>query len=163
MSFRCRIFGFPGDAEKRMRQYISEHDLDGKVDLVDYVEPAAFIATYRTATVFVMPTIASPGESTDGLPNVVLEAMACGLPVIASRAAGIPEAIEDDQSGILVEPCNPSELALAIAKALADEPLRSRLASVARRVVQERFDLRKCGDRLYRTLMDTDNLGPSER
>jgi glycosyltransferase involved in cell wall biosynthesis len=65
----------------------------------------------------------------DGVPNVLLEAMAVGVPVIAGAAGGVAEAVEDGQSGLLVEPESPELLADAIERVLGDSELRARLVA----------------------------------
>jgi colanic acid/amylovoran biosynthesis glycosyltransferase len=83
--------------------------------------------------------IASSGDA-EGLPSVIPEAMADGIPVIASQQAGIAEAVEHGATGLLVPPAEPRALAEAI-RALVDQPdLRRTLAIAARRVAHERFD-----------------------
>lgn len=77
----------------------------------------------------------------DGLPNVLREAMALGTPVVASRLAGIPEALDDGRCGILVPPKDVGALADAIAKLLADQSLRAQYARAGRLHVERRFDL----------------------
>jgi len=72
----------------------------------------------------------------ENFPYAVLEAMACGKPVVASRVGGIPEQIEDGVSGLLVEPDSPQELAEAILRLLSDEALRRRLGQAARQRVE---------------------------
>ena len=77
----------------------------------------------------------------DGLPNVLREAMALGTPVVASRLAGIPEALDNGACGILVPPKDVSALADAIATLLGDESLRHQYARAARAHVERSFDL----------------------
>jgi L-malate glycosyltransferase len=72
----------------------------------------------------------------------ITEAMAAGVPVIATRAGGIPEIVVDGESGLLVAPGSVEELALALARLASDEPMRDRLGQAARRRTEERFDVR---------------------
>jgi glycosyltransferase involved in cell wall biosynthesis len=90
----------------------------------------------------------------DGLPNVVREAMALGTPVVASRVAGIPDALEDG-CGLLVEPCNAPALSDAIERLLADPAERRSIAIRARRRVEDHYDLWRNGARLARLLRTT--------
>jgi glycosyltransferase involved in cell wall biosynthesis len=90
-------------------------------------------ALLRGATVFVLPS------HFEALPMAVLEAMAAGLPVVATRVGGIPDAIEDGRDGVLVAPHDPAALAAALDGLLADAPRRARLAVAARRRATETF------------------------
>lgn len=83
-------------------------------------------------------------ELGDGLPNVVREAMALGTPVVGTRVAGLPDALEDG-CGVLVPPRNPAALADAIAGLLRDSRARQEIAFRARRRVEERYDVRQNG------------------
>jgi glycosyltransferase involved in cell wall biosynthesis len=85
--------------------------------------------------VFVLPSLY------EGLPNAVLEAMACGLPVVATKVDGTPEAVIDGQSGILVPPADPKRLEEALVRVLSDAPLRRRLGRGARKRVETDFAL----------------------
>lgn len=91
----------------------------------------------------------------DGLPNVLREAMALGTPVIASRVAGIPEALDDGRCGILVPPKDVAALANAIATLLADAALRGTFADRARRHTEQHFDLMRNGAHLAELLRAT--------
>jgi glycosyltransferase involved in cell wall biosynthesis len=84
----------------------------------------------------------------EGLPRVILEAMAMRVPVVASSVGGIPEAVEDGCSGLLVPPDNPDALAAALARVLEDETLASSLGEAGRRRVVDEFDARIGWDRL---------------
>jgi glycosyltransferase involved in cell wall biosynthesis len=77
----------------------------------------------------------------EGMPVSVLEAMAAGLPIVASRVGGVPEQIADGESGLLVEPGDPDELAAALARLTHDADLRHRLGAAARARAEQAFDL----------------------
>jgi glycosyltransferase involved in cell wall biosynthesis len=79
----------------------------------------------------------------DGIPVVLMEAMLAGVPVISCRISGIPELIEDGQSGLLAEPENPAELAGAIARLLSDDHLQNDFRTNAKAKVQAEFELSK--------------------
>lgn len=87
----------------------------------------------RRAEVFVLPSYY------EGLPVGLLEAMACGVPVIATRVGGIPDVIEDRVNGLLVEPGEPQALARALVAVLTDEALRRRLREAAHKSVFRRY------------------------
>lgn len=80
----------------------------------------------RRAECFAMPSLS------EGMPMALLEAMAYGMAIVATRAGGIPELVEDGVSGLLVEPGDPAALAAALARLAADTELRERLAAAAR-------------------------------
>ena len=77
----------------------------------------------------------------EGAPISILEAMATGLPVVASAVGGVPEIVDDGTTGVLVPPGDPAALAAAIEPLLADATLRDRLGDAGRARVRERFDL----------------------
>jgi len=77
---------------------------------------------YRDYDLFVLPT--GPGE---GIPRVLLEAMAGGLPIVTTRVAGIPSLIADEQNGLLIPAATAADVAAAIARLIDDGPLRRRL------------------------------------
>jgi glycosyltransferase involved in cell wall biosynthesis len=82
--------------------------------------------------------VATPSRS-EGLPLALLEAMATGLPVIATPVGGVPEAVTDGMTGLMVNPDDPSALAAAMIRLLDDATLRDRLGSAARRTIEQRF------------------------
>ena len=79
----------------------------------------------------------------DGIPNVLIEAAACGLPIVTTPVSGIPELIADERTGLLVRPCDPAALADAIERLLQSATLRDRVRTNARKKVEEAFDLRR--------------------
>ena len=105
---------------------------------------AALLREYRQATVFCLPCRVSDDGDRDGIPNVLVEAMASGLPVVTTNVSGIPELVEHGVNGLLVAPGDVRGVADALLRIHRDAGLAARLAVGARSVVAERFD----GDRL---------------
>jgi len=87
----------------------------------------------RASDLFVLPTY------NEGLPNALLEAMACGLPVIATNVGGIPEVVRHGQNGILIEARNVNTLYQSIEKMLADPEIARNMGSSANRLIQQNF------------------------
>jgi glycosyltransferase involved in cell wall biosynthesis len=91
--------------------------------------------------VFALPCIVTANGDRDGIPNVLLEAMASGVPVVATPVSGIPELIEAERDGLLVEPNSPEKLADAIDRLLKQPELGERLARAARSKIEARFSV----------------------
>jgi len=87
---------------------------------------------FRAADAVAVPSVRDEKGNVDGLPNVLLEAMALGRPVVATRIAGIPDVLEDDRNGLMVAPASEDELAAAIARLHGDRALGARLGEAAR-------------------------------
>lgn len=87
---------------------------------------------YRAADVFVLPAIHDPRGNVDGLPNVILEAMASGLPIVASGISGIPIAVENGREGLLVAEKDSVALSQALARLMVDSDLRVSQGGAAR-------------------------------
>jgi len=93
----------------------------------------------KGALAICVPSVAAQTGDSEGLPNVVLEAMACAVPVIGSNVAGIAEAVEHDNNGFLVPPADPPAIATVARQLLGDPALRSRMGLAARAAATERF------------------------
>ncbi len=98
---------------------------------------------YRNADLFVLGCeIASDGDR-DGIPNVLLEGMAMGVPVVATNISAIPELVENGKTGLLVPPGQPHRMAEAMWRMLSDVKLRSRVIAAARQCMAQGFDNRQ--------------------
>ncbi|HDM79293.1 MAG TPA: glycosyltransferase [Deltaproteobacteria bacterium] len=107
-----------------------------EIRFVPYQRDSAIVAQYyQAADLYVH------AAKVDTFPNTVLEALACGTPVVATAVGGIPEQIEDGVTGFLVPPGDPQAMADRILKLLTDQELRRRIAHRAAEVARERFDL----------------------
>ncbi|MGH3937432.1 MAG: glycosyltransferase family 4 protein [Pseudonocardiaceae bacterium] len=102
----------------------------------------------RAASMLVAPCVHAVDGDRDGLPTVLLEAMALGTPCVSTPVTGIPEAVLHDRTGLLVPERNATALADAIAALLDNPPLRIRLATAARAHLEEYFDRRVQAARL---------------
>jgi glycosyltransferase involved in cell wall biosynthesis len=106
------------------------------------------LEAYRAADLFVLASRIAPDGDRDGLPNVLLEAGAQELAIVASRVAAVPELIEDGVNGCLVPPEDPSALAQALAALIGDSAARMRLGRAGRCRVLDRFAMEPGIDRL---------------
>ncbi len=109
------------------------------------------LALYARASVFSLPCVVAPNGDRDGLPTSVLEAMACGLPVVTTTVNGLEEAVIDGRTGLVVPERDPEALAAALDRVLSDPELGARLAEAARLHVESSFSLAQ-SVRLLRTL-----------
>jgi glycosyltransferase involved in cell wall biosynthesis len=127
----------------------------GVADRVEFLGPrthAELPSLYHGADIVVVPSVIDSSGDRDGLPNVVLEAMACGLPVIGSDVAAIPTAIEHRVTGMLVEPGTVHGLAKAINELAEDAELRTQLGINARSRAERQFGLTACTTRFLSIL-----------
>jgi glycosyltransferase involved in cell wall biosynthesis len=95
------------------------------------------------AGVFALPSVVTARGDRDGIPVALMEAMACGIPVVSTRVSGIPELVEDGVSGLVALPGSADDLARCLALLLNDIELGGRLAIKAREQVEREFDIQK--------------------
>ena len=130
-AFACEIVGY-GEEQARLQAQIDRLGLAGQVRLLGKLAREQVISRYAHAAAYVQPSrIAADGDR-DGIPNVLLEAMAMGLPVVATRVSGIPELVGDGFNGLLVQADEPAALADAITRLLKQPALCADLGCRAR-------------------------------
>jgi glycosyltransferase involved in cell wall biosynthesis len=148
---RMRIVGFDRAREPEVVELFAAQGVLEFVDFVGVKAAAELAPFYARAGVLVVPS------AYEGLPLVVLEAMRSGLPVVATRVSGHPEAIVDGENGFLVDVDRPDQMAARCVEILRHRDLRRRLGETARQTVRERFSMdRQVSDylALYRQLTD---------
>ncbi len=121
-----------GPEKEALRAQIRRLGLEGRVHLPGYLDDMPGV--YQDLDLMVLPSY------TEGLPNVVLESLAMGVPVIATRVGGTPDIISDDVSGVLIEPNSPETLAVKIAEFLDSRERFHRMAAAGRANVIANFD-----------------------
>ena len=146
---RCVILG-EGEERGKLEELIESNGLSGQVLLAGAMRQEEVRAYYRRACVFALPCADSADGNRDGIPNVLMEAMASGLPVITTTNSGQAELIRHGVHGLLVPPHAPDELASAIVRVCEDEILWKRLAAAARTRIVEDFDNRRTIEPLVR-------------
>jgi len=143
LDFTCIIVGERGSAYEAIARQIDDLGLREVVQLASAVPQDQLREVYRAARVFALPCQVMEDGDRDGIPNVLAEAMAMGVPVVSTRISGIPELIEDGRHGVLVESRDADALADALRRVLTDDALHARLARAGRFQICEVFDSRR--------------------
>jgi glycosyltransferase involved in cell wall biosynthesis len=140
-----------GPMSKRLRRYVRDTDLDAYVRFIG--REAKVFNLLNTVDIVVLPSLCQ-----EDFPNVTLEAMSLGKPVIGTRLSGIPEQIDDGVTGLIVTPGDVAELAAAIYKLMSTPELRHSMADAARQRFNHAYSapiaVRRYKD-LYRLLLKT--------
>jgi glycosyltransferase involved in cell wall biosynthesis len=141
--FQCRIVAGSRDRWDELSAQVRELGLEEHVVLEGPLENEAVRGWYRRATVFALPCVVAGDGDRDGIPNVLVEAAATGVPIVSTAVSGIPELVRDGDTGLVVPERDAEALASAIARLLDAPELRERLRTRARARVEECFDLRR--------------------
>lgn len=142
LQFRCVIVGRGPDKDRLQRQ-IAAAGLDSTVELRDAMPQERLLELMQQASAVVLPCVVSASGDRDGLPTVLLEGLAMGLPAISTMITGVPEIIEHERTGLLAPPENPKELAYAMEQILLEPQLGRRMGAEGRLKAEREFDLCK--------------------
>jgi glycosyltransferase involved in cell wall biosynthesis len=140
-NIQCTIIG-EGPMKKQLTSYIKKNELQGAVQLVGFVPQKEIRRHFENSDMFVLPSIIAENGDMDGLPNVILEAMAMGVPVISTPVSAIPEAIEDRITGLLVKEKDEIAMANAILELKNNKMLYKEIATNGRKKIYEKFDMK---------------------
>ncbi|MFQ5570222.1 MAG: glycosyltransferase family 4 protein, partial [Rhodothermales bacterium] len=153
LRYTCQIIG-SGLLEADLRARIVQLGLQDQVRMPGPRPQRDVIDHIRQAAVFAAPCVIGQDGNRDGLPTVLLEAMALGTPCISTDVTGIPEVLRDGETGLMVPRHHPEALADALERLLFDASLRTRLAGQARRLIEAEFDIHRNAARI-RSVFET--------
>lgn len=143
-----------GPEEQALRDRAASLGLAGAVTFAGRQSEAATLETIAKADILVMASLM------EGLPIVLMEAMALGTAIVAPRLAGIPELVDDGRTGLLYTPANWGELQSTIERLLTDEGLRGRLVEAAFKTIVDEYDVAKSAETLK--ILFTDDASGQE-
>lgn len=160
---RAATLWLVGDGPERaaLEALARERGVADRVRFLGELTHEQLLPLYRRAWLLVAPSRVLANGRRDGIPNVIVEAMAMGLPCVGTRAGGIEEAIVPGETGALAEPGDPASLAAAIEGVLADPAGLARLGSAARQRALARFDAARSFER-YFALFEGRGAEPSD-
>ncbi len=141
-AFRLRIIG-DGPLRETLETQIDTLDLRGHVEIAGTQPQEKLVGMMAQASLAVLPCIVSQSGDRDGLPTVLLEAMALGLPVVTTTVSGGPEIVAHGKTGMLVEPGDPIGLAATIEALLANPKALAEMSVAARRRAEDLFSLNR--------------------
>lgn len=148
VSFECLLIG-DGPEMARLQSLVAELQLQDEVRFTGAIPTDQVHSYFLASNVIVVPSVYAKDGERDGIPTVLFEAMACGVPAVASAISGIPELIEHGVSGLLVPERDEEHLASAIQTLLEDPELRARLRRNGRQKILKEFDVRLNAIRLW--------------
>lgn len=156
--YECTVAG-SGPLEETLREQVSELGLSDRITITGKPITQEKLPEFmRSGDIYCLPCVWALDGDVDGLPQMLMEAMACGLPVISTPVTGIPDLVIDGETGLLVQPKNAEQLADVLYTLLRDRQLRQRLAHQGRAFVTKQFNIETSLDSLvgkFRTALGT--------
>lgn len=133
-----------GPLVDKLGKIVHESGYKDRFEFLGHVEKNKLIELYQNATIFILPS------HYEGLPTTLLEAMSCGLPVVATAVSGNLDVLDSKKNGILVPTKSPEKMARAVSSLLDDENLRTKLGIAARKTIEEKFTWDTLSDKILR-------------
>jgi glycosyltransferase involved in cell wall biosynthesis len=143
LDFTGDIFGWDGPQKEEILDLHAKYKLGDRVKINGYIPHPELIERMKEADIFVLPCVRQKDSHQDGLPNVLIESLAVGVPVISTDISGIPELVINMETGILIRPRDVHSLVRAIKTLYLDPELRQRLGRKGRQKILEEFDVKK--------------------
>jgi len=162
LDFRFNHIG-SGDQQEAVGRLVGKLGLGERVRFLGTLPHHEVLGHYRRSHCFVLACKIAPNGDQDGIPNVLIEAMAAGVPVLSTRVSAIPELIEHGVTGTLVDPADPPALARALAAILTRPAAYRALLESARARVERSFDNRRCITKLRQLFQQALAAAPASR
>jgi glycosyltransferase involved in cell wall biosynthesis len=140
LDFRCRVIG-GGEDRPMLEQLIAELSLQEHVELLGPQPEDAITRLLPTADCYVQPSIITESGKMEGIPVALMEAMACGLPVVATQLSGVPELVRPNETGYLVPPADVAALAAGLTLVANDLDSARQHGAAGRTLVLDAFNL----------------------
>lgn len=157
LSFTCHLVG-DGPLREAIAERIRNAKLQNDVMMYGPLSRPVVREMQREMDIAVLPSVKGARGDMEGIPVSLMEAMACSLPVVSTRLSGIPELVQDGETGFLVPPEDAAALADALQRLASDASLRQRMGEAGRKVVERDYDIRKNTASLAELLLShTDN------
>jgi colanic acid/amylovoran biosynthesis glycosyltransferase len=153
--FTCEIIG-DGPQRADLEARIAALRLAGRVRLAGALPRPDVVRALQSAAVSALPCIVADDGDRDGLPTVLVEAMALGTPCVSTDVTGVPEVVRHGETGLCVAQRDPSALAEALDQLLNDPVLREHLAGNARTMIERDFDVDRNAEQLRALFMAAD-------
>lgn len=142
-NWRLKIVG-EGDLRPHYEELSDRLNIKKQVEFTGKLNGAELVRAFQNADLFILPSI----NSNEAFGLVLIEALACGVPVIASNLPGVRRVFSDHEQGLLIEPNNPTDLKNKLEFIFNNEELRRVMALAARRLAEEKYDKNKMKIRL---------------
>lgn len=140
-----------GPLDDDLRRRVRELGVGANVTFLDTVSDERLLAEYDEARCFLLPCVVAESGDRDGIPVVLMEAMAMETPPVSTTVSGIPELVDHERNGVLAEPRDPAALAAGIERLLRDDERRRTYGRRAREAVVSAFDVARTVDDLLET------------
>jgi glycosyltransferase involved in cell wall biosynthesis len=139
-----------GDGElwEDAKKYVEENGLEKNVAFMGQQKPDIILAKLQEADIFIQHSIKTPSGDSEGTPNSILEASACGLPIVSTLHAGIPEAVIQGETGILVQENDFKAMGEALISLANDPTLRLRMGESARNHMLNNYEIKTQSEKL---------------
>ncbi len=157
--FRLAIYG-DGPLRPKLERLAAELGLGDELELPGERPQRDLLPAFQAAQIFALTPFVTEDGDRDGVPNVLVEAMACGLPAVSTAVAGIPELVRHGENGLLCAARDVEAIAAMLARLLDDEQERRRMGEAARRTVVEHFDVRAAARTLAELFEQTTSVAP---